>query len=251
LDGSRNAAIILRNLAHSIRRQDWFAVVIEFLIVVAGIFVGLQVTDWNERRHLRERELIYLQRMAEDVASMGAEFQQILDYGRGRSAGAMRAFRALERCDAALATPDDFRIAFAGYQVQPTPTIIMRTYEEMVSSGALASMTDRQLSSEIAGLFGALTNYKAFVHGVRISLPVIDQTLWKYLDLSYDDTGRPVLRDFDLEAACRQRELRNTAWEIQDLMGDWEVATTRAADQLEQFADRLDSHVAAQIGHAP
>jgi hypothetical protein len=160
----------------------------------------------------------------------------------------MRSFRALEQCDATLATPDDFRIAFAGYQVQPTPTIITRTYEEMVASGALASMGNRQLSGEIAGLFGALSNYKAYVQGVRISLPVIDQTLWKHLDLSYDDSGRPILRAFDLEVACRNRELRNAAWEIQDLMRDWEIATTRAADQLGRFADRLDRHVAAHSG---
>ena len=236
--------MVLRNLAHSIRKQDWFAVAIEFLIVVAGIFVGLQVTDWNERRQLREKELIYLQRMAEDVSRMGAEFKEILDYGRGRSAAVMRAFRALEKCDATLATPDDFRVTFAGYQIQPTPTTITRTYEEMVSSGALASMADRQLSSEVAGMFGALANYKAFMQGVRISLPVIDQVLWKYLDLSYDDEERPVLREFDLETACRNRELRNAAWEIQDLMRDWEIATTRAANQLGQFADRLGRHVA-------
>lgn len=240
--------MILRSLAHSIRRQDWFAVAIEFLIVVAGIFAGLQVTDWNERRQLRERELNYLQRMSEDLARMGVEFQQILDSGGGRSEVAMRAFRALEQCDATLATPDDFRIALAGYQTQPTPTIITRTYEEMVSSGALASMADRQLSGEIASLFGALANYKSFVQGVRISLPVVDRVLWKTLDLSYDDQGRPVLRQFDLATACQDRELRNAAWEIRDLMWDWEVATTRAGDQLGEFADRLQLHLAARTG---
>ena len=240
--------MILRRLAHSIRRQDWFAVAIEFVIVVAGIVVGLQVTDWNERRLMRERELNYLQRMAEDLSRMGAEFQQILDYGRGRSEVAMRTFRALEQCDATLATPDDFRAALARYQTQPTPKIITRTYQEMVSSGALASMTDRELSGEIASLFGALANYKTFVQGVRISLPVVDQVLWKSLDLSYDDQGRPVLRDFDLATACRDRELRNAAWEIQDLMWDWEVATTRASDQLREFEDRLDRHLAARTG---
>lgn len=235
--------MILRSLAHSIRRQDWFAVAIEFLIVVAGIFVGLQVTDWNERRQLQARELLYLQRMAEDLSRMGAEFDQILEYGDGRSAVVMRAFRALEQCDATLATPDDFRIAFAGYQTQPTPTIITRTYDEMVSSGALASMADRELSGEIAGLFGALTNYKTFVQGVRISLPVVDRVLWQYLDLSYNDEGRPVLREFDFATACQNRELRNATWEIRDLMWDWEVATQRAAGQLDEFAGRLDRHL--------
>ncbi len=240
--------MILRSLAHSLRRQDWFAVAIEFLIVVAGIFVGLQVTDWNERRQLRARELNYLQRMAEDLASMGAEFQQILNYGGGRSTVALRAFRALEQCDPTLATPDDFRIALAGYQTQPTPTIITRTYEEMVSSGALATMADRALSGEIASLFGALANYKSFVQGVRISLPVVDRVLWKTLDLSYDDQGRPVLRQFDLATACQNRELRNAVWEIRDLMRDWEVATTQAGDQLAGFTDRLDRQLAARTG---
>jgi hypothetical protein len=240
--------MILRSLAHSIRRQDWFAVAIEFVIVVAGIFVGLQVTDWNERRQLRERELNYLQRMAEDLSGMRAAFRQLLDYGGGRSEVAMRVFRALERCDAALATPEDFRIAFAGYQTQPTPTIITRTYDEMVSSGALASMADRTLSGEIASLFGALADHKSFMQGVRISLPVVDRVLWKSLDLSYDDQGRPVLRDFDLATACQNRELRNAAWEIRDLMRDWEVATTQTGDHLAEFADRLDRHLAARTG---
>jgi hypothetical protein len=240
--------MILRDLAHSIRRQDWFAIAIEFLIVVAGIFVGLQVTDWNERRQLRERERNYLQRMSEDLSKMEAEFLQILKYGGGRGDVVMRALRALEQCDASLATPDDFRITFADYQTQPTPTIITRTYQEMVSSGGLASMADRDLSGEIASLFGALGNYKTFVQDVRISLPVVDRVLWKHLDLSYDDEGQPLLRQFDFATACQNRELRNAAWEIRDLMRDWEVATRRASDTLEEFADRLDRHVAAHTG---
>lgn len=37
--------MILQRIAQSIRKQDWFAVAIEFVIVVSGIFVGLQVTE--------------------------------------------------------------------------------------------------------------------------------------------------------------------------------------------------------------
>jgi hypothetical protein len=96
--------------------------------VVAGIFIRLQVTDRNERRQLRERELNYLRRMSEDLSRMEAGFHQILEYGGGRSGVVMRALRALAQCDATLATLDDFRITFAGYQTQPTPTIITRTY---------------------------------------------------------------------------------------------------------------------------
>ena len=46
-------AMILQRLATSIRKQDWFTVVIETLIVVFGVFIGLQVNNWNEVRQDR------------------------------------------------------------------------------------------------------------------------------------------------------------------------------------------------------
>jgi hemoglobin-like flavoprotein len=236
--------MILRRLAHSIRRQDWVAVAIEFVIVVAGIFVGLQVTDWNEQRQLRERELNYLERLAEDLARMAEEFDEILERGGGRNAMAMRAFRALEQCDPSLATAEDFDVTLAGYQSQRTAAIISRTYDEMVSSGALAAMADQQLSGEIAGLFSALGNYKTFVTSVRASLPEVDRIVWQHVDLSYAPDGRPVLGEFDFDAACGNRELRNAAWEVQDLMWDWQAGTVRAAEQLDAIAERLDAHIA-------
>lgn len=42
--------MILRRLADSFRRQDWFAVMIEFVLVVAGILPALQISNWNEAR---------------------------------------------------------------------------------------------------------------------------------------------------------------------------------------------------------
>ncbi len=42
--------MILRRLRSAFRRQKWFDVALELLIVVLGIFIGLQVDDWNQRR---------------------------------------------------------------------------------------------------------------------------------------------------------------------------------------------------------
>lgn len=240
--------MLLRSVTKHVKDQNWTAVCLDFFIVVVGVFIGIQVANWNEQRQLRERELNYLERLSEDLASMQAEFAEIIERGGGRHEATLRAFRALEACDDALAERGDFQVAFAGYQNQRTAVIIERTYQEMVASGALAAMADQRLSGEIASLFGALVNYKGFVENVRISLPVIDQVLWRSVDLSYGDDGGPVLRGFDFDTACRQRELRNAAWEIHDLMWDWEMGTRRAVDQLDAFVVLLDRHIAARIG---
>ena len=40
--------MILRRIVENVRARDWFTVMIEFLIVVVGIFVGLEDSNWNE-----------------------------------------------------------------------------------------------------------------------------------------------------------------------------------------------------------
>ncbi|MCZ4299269.1 hypothetical protein [Henriciella marina] len=59
--------MILRRLAMSIRKQDWFTVLIETLIVVLGVFLGIQVANWNDARIERSMERQYLVRLHDDM----------------------------------------------------------------------------------------------------------------------------------------------------------------------------------------
>lgn len=59
--------MILRRLTDAIRKQNWFQVIVEIMIVVIGIFLGLQVTEWNEERKERIQERIFLNRLHIEV----------------------------------------------------------------------------------------------------------------------------------------------------------------------------------------
>ena len=55
--------MILQRLAAGLKRQDWAAVIIEFLLVVVGVFVGLQVANLNDDRKDRVLEKTYVARI--------------------------------------------------------------------------------------------------------------------------------------------------------------------------------------------
>ena len=59
--------MILRKLADAIKEQSWFTVVLEILIVVIGIFIGLQVDGWNQQRKDRIDGQFFLKRLHNDI----------------------------------------------------------------------------------------------------------------------------------------------------------------------------------------
>ncbi|GJL92750.1 hypothetical protein [Hyphococcus sp.] len=48
--------MILRRVIAHFRKQEWTAIALDFLIVVMGVFVGLQVNNWNEARAAEHRK---------------------------------------------------------------------------------------------------------------------------------------------------------------------------------------------------
>ena len=62
--------MILANLAKAVREQNYYAVVLEFLIVIAGVVIGFQITAWNEAEANRDLEQDYLLRLHNDLRCM-------------------------------------------------------------------------------------------------------------------------------------------------------------------------------------
>jgi hypothetical protein len=42
--------MILRRFTKHLKDQNWFVVELDVLAVITGIYLGLQVSDWNEER---------------------------------------------------------------------------------------------------------------------------------------------------------------------------------------------------------
>ncbi|TWJ09609.1 hypothetical protein [Altererythrobacter ishigakiensis] len=64
------AKLLLRRLGHNLRDQDWFTVAVEFFIVVFGVFLGIQVANWNEERLQRDDERAILVRLQDETENL-------------------------------------------------------------------------------------------------------------------------------------------------------------------------------------
>src|SRR5512140_2785937 len=63
----RVGRMALRNLAARLRHHDWPAVAVEVLVVIVGVFIGLQVSNWNDQRKEDARGREYVQRLRDEL----------------------------------------------------------------------------------------------------------------------------------------------------------------------------------------
>ena len=140
--------MILRRVMVHVRRQDWTAIAIDFVIVVIGVFVGIQVANWNEARLEHAREAGFQARLLEDFEGIdarltdnGARWQRNLD-AANRLLSDLEAFGVAGQWprDKALVLDDLNSILSAR-----TPAQRAATYDEMQADGQLGILRDDRL----------------------------------------------------------------------------------------------------------
>ncbi|MDT8449189.1 MAG: DUF6090 family protein [Wenzhouxiangellaceae bacterium] len=181
--------MILRRVATAIRSQDWFTVVIEFVIVVAGVLFALQVGNWNEVRADRERAQAYRERMVSDLKNDIVELEKRKLFW---SAAAGEGRIALAYAEQGR-VPED--VAWGVLRALLHASQVWRfifnqaTYLEMQSAGDLRLIGDTQLRSNLAyyyvtvaerrgdGMYQSLPRYRETVRSLVPSL--ISQYYWQ------------------------------------------------------------------------
>ena len=72
--------MILYRIATAFRRQDWPTVGLEIIIVVLGVFLGLQASNWNDDLENKRTASEYLQRLQTDFRFEGELYARVVDY---------------------------------------------------------------------------------------------------------------------------------------------------------------------------
>ena len=71
--------MIFRRVKAHVAKEDWFAVFIDFIIVVFGVFMGLQAANWSAARADRADEKTFLNALHQDIVEAEKISRRILN----------------------------------------------------------------------------------------------------------------------------------------------------------------------------
>ena len=176
--------MILRRLSQSLKEQNWTAIVIEFILLVSGVFLGIQVANWNAERVDNERAQAYLERIRDDINADLNNYQDRLRFWGDVSNYGAKGLAYAETGDAKGVTQWDLLLAyFQSSQVAEFYTTDS-TFEELKSAGELGLIKDTHFRDELSqyyslGFNPLLTERPRYREHVRGIIPLEVQTyIW-------------------------------------------------------------------------
>ncbi len=148
-DGRGAPATPLRRIAGHLRNQHWIAIGIEFLVVVFGVFLGFQLTSWNENRQQAEFERAMLTRLGEEFRAVEADLAEVV---ARFDATAHSTQRVIETLRAGVPPEDEaaFRVALRDTQYIWDAPALSTTYQEFLAIGGLSRLHDSELRKSLA-----------------------------------------------------------------------------------------------------
>jgi hypothetical protein len=228
--------MLLRRISVHIRGQNWFAAVLDLLVVVVGLFLGLQIDNWWEGQKEARIESTYLQEIREDFELNKSSLHgQISDAEQ-----VLRGMIALHE-QSTLVEPSlsvvELNENFSLINHMPTFVIAAGAYANLTGSGDLKLLRNRRLKNLLAAYYAAadLTAIVQSTHEMELV-----QTFQPYIidNLDYAAIKRDLVDDFPLTASSEEarildvldtRQFRNV------VVQKWVINT----DLLRQFRDML------------
>ena len=190
--------MLLRRITEHVKAQNWFAVGIDFVIVVVGVFIGLQVSNWNDARQERNNETKYIQRLDAEldvirsrlVAGEQAYSQSL------RSIDLLMDVRRQYDSDETVEIPSEAELSRAVSEVGSgmVPAGSPAALKEMVASGALVTLSNDELRQ-------ALFAYDEFA--------AINLNAWQSLRMNQSDALNSILSFGDLSVPDDLKDLRS------------------------------------------
>lgn len=146
--------MLLRRFTAHIRAENWIAVFLDLMVVVTGLFIGLQIDTWWEGQKEARLEGAYLIEIQEDFELNKSRLSNEI----ARLETILRAMLVLQE-QSALATPSlpvaQLNEQFSSIHAMPTFIPVSRAFDNLTGSGDLKLIRSRPLKNALAEYYAA------------------------------------------------------------------------------------------------
>lgn len=142
--------MLLRRVTRHVKDQNWFAVGLDFVIVVIGVFIGLQVANWNDARLQKVDERQLIQRLADEAQELKSA---LFDYRSVHAAIVEANFefaKRLEDPDACGMVDDTYKRLILMASDFPPPRFSVSTIDGLIGSGRSQLIQSADLRDRIS-----------------------------------------------------------------------------------------------------
>ena len=214
-----------RRLRTRMRAQDWFGAGVDLVLVVLGVFLGIQMSNWNEARRERSEERRYYEQVLRDLRTDLKTLATAKRRADLHDRAAELTLAALESGVPRGETAGEVALSihWAGFLYLPYPS--RGTYDELVSTGNLGLLREPALKT-------ALARYYENFERDRQWDPLLREHQKEYWSTTAGVLPRPLLR-----RALRGRTADVTAAEIAAIL-----AEARTRDRLPDLLVAMAAH---------
>jgi hypothetical protein len=137
--------MILRRLMEHVKTQNWTAVALDFVIVVTGVFIGIQVSNWNDVRREQALEREYLERLSSDIQLSARRAEDNMVSHMQQIAWQSVMLEALESCTLDDETRSDFARGVIRIGQFEAPSLVRGVMDELQSTGRIGVISNLEL----------------------------------------------------------------------------------------------------------
>ncbi|WP_394692780.1 hypothetical protein [Hyphobacterium sp.] len=231
--------MILARLSSAIRTQNWFAVALEFVIVIAGVVIGFQIQGWNETRQGQLRVAEALERLQRETEQNIANLRVRNDNNAARTADQSVMIRVAMSGEGTPEDVETFERAIAQLMYFSAPPIQEGSYRALEQSGDLTLIDNQELISALNYYQGAVIWIETQHGSFRAGLTTFTDTLNEFV--FHEPTDDPLVTharvDLDLliEDPRRQSALVQMA-RMHAIFGQYIIGLE---DQTAELCERL------------
>lgn len=212
--------MILRRFMVHIKDQNWFAVGLDVIVVIVGIFLGMQVTEWNEKLNDNKEYSKALERLSIEIEE-NLSILDVLDSDmRVSMKNVEQAISALQSC---TENEQNQKLINVGLnEIRGTYGIHLRNnaLAEITSNPRLLSLqseAERKRFSDMLFYFNLVLDNSAWIenHPLEgrfennpiIGIGTLEVKSLKYYDVDFTSKKRTTYLNVTVDKACQNNQL--------------------------------------------